>query len=242
MIALSELDRLRFGHVTAKVDVDAGDNIESILADCIAKRVQLLIARCSTLHLDKVQEMEQLGFFLTDTLVYYRKKSISARSLELPEDFSVRPAGPQDAAEVEKLAARSFQGYHGHYHADPRLDRMHCDEVYSSWAANSCGAGGFCDHMMLITSVRKDEIAAFATLKRHSDAEFEGVLFGVDPAYQGKGLYGQLIDLSQQWGIENRFTRMIVSTQVTNMAVQKAWCRQGFEPFKSLYTLHKWLD
>ena len=31
-----------------------------------------------------------------------------------------------------------FSGYLGHYHADPRLDRAKCDEVYLSWAERSC--------------------------------------------------------------------------------------------------------
>lgn len=240
-MTLSDLDRRRFGHVTAKVDVGAGDDVEGILRECADQGVRLLIGRCSTLELEKVQEMERLGFFLTDTLVYYRKKRICPRSLQLPESFGVRSAGPADAPEVEKMAARSFRGYFGHYHADPRLDKSNCDEVYSSWAANSCSGGAFCSHMILVTSARNGEIAAFATLKRHDDAEFEGVLFGIDPAYQGKSLYPQLLDLSQQWGTENGFVRMVVSTQVTNVAVQKAWCRQGFEPFRSCHTLHKWL-
>jgi GNAT superfamily N-acetyltransferase len=241
MIKLSDLDQRRFGHVTAKAEVGAGDDIEALLAECAGRQVQFLIARCSTLHLAKVQEMERHGFFLADTLVYYRKKRIDPRALQLPEGFAVRAASPADAREIEQMAARSFQGYFGHYHADPRLDKARCDEVYSSWAANSCSLGDFCSHVLLVTSSRTGEIAAFATLKRHDAAEFEGVLFGVDPAFQGKGLYAQLMDLSQQWGLDNGFVRMIVSTQVTNVAVQKAWCRQGFEPVRSCYTLHKWM-
>jgi ribosomal protein S18 acetylase RimI-like enzyme len=241
MIALSELDYQRFGQVTAKVEVGPEDEVDGLLANCVEQGVQLLIARCSARDLAKVQEMERLGFFLADTLVYYRKKKIQ-RSLQLRDGFSVRAARPGDAREVEALAARSFKGYFGHYHADPRLGREQCDQVYSSWAANSCRGGEFCSHVILITSNPKGDIAAFATLKRHEDSEFEGVLFGVDPAYQGKGLYSHLLDLSQQWGIENGFTRMVVSTQVTNVTVQKAWCRQGFEPYRSSYTLHKWFD
>jgi hypothetical protein len=35
-------------------------------------------------------------------------------------------------------------------------------------------------------------------------------------------------------------TRMVVSTQITNLAVQKVWARLGFEPSSSYYTLHRW--
>jgi len=35
-------------------------------------------------------------------------------------------------------------------------------------------------------------------------------------------------------------SRMLISTQITNVAVQKVWIRLGFEPSKSYYTFHKW--
>lgn len=241
MISLSDLDRKRFGHVTAKVEIDADDDVASILRDCADRQVRLLIARCSTLRLDKVQEMERLGFFLADTLVYWRKDRISGRSPALPQGFAVRPAVPDDAPELERVAARVFHDYLGHYHADPRLDKARCDEVYSSWAANACRGGEVCSQMLLITSASTGEVAGFAALKRCDDHEFDGVLFGVEPAFRGQGLLSQLLDLSQQWGVENGFTRMLYSTQTTNVAAQKALCRQGFEPLRSCYTLHKWL-
>jgi hypothetical protein len=34
--------------------------------------------------------------------------------------------------------------------------------------------------------------------------------------------------------------RMVVSTQITNLAVQKVWVRQGFELTGSYYTFHLW--
>ena len=35
---------------------------------------------------------------------------------------------------------------------------------------------------------------------------------------------------------------MVLSTQVTNLAVQKVWSRLGFEPSRSYYTFHLWFD
>lgn len=241
MITLSDLDQERFGHVTAKVQVGERDDLGSILAECADRRVELLIARCATGHLAKVQAMERLGFFLTDTLVYYRKEQVSRSSLELPEAFRTRCAQPEDAPEMERVAGRVFHGYLGHYHADPRLDTARCDEVYSSWAANSCSGGDFCTEMILITAAATGAIAGFAALKRRDDAEFDGVLFGVDPAFQRQGLFDQLLELSQRWGIEHGFARMLYSTQLTNVPVQRTLCRRGFEPLRSTYTLHKWL-
>jgi ribosomal protein S18 acetylase RimI-like enzyme len=241
MISLSDLDSRRFGHVTAKADIRAGDDVEGILQECADRQVRFLIARCSTQEVGKVQEMERLGFFLTDTLVYYGKEPIAARTRELPEGFATRAAAPADAAEVEALAARAFHGYSGHYHADPRLERARCDEVYASWAANACRGGEFCTHMILITSAGSGEIAGFAALKRSDDTEFDGVLFAVHPAFQGRGLFAHLLELSQHWGMAHDFQRMSYSTQLTNIHAQKTLCRHGFVPERSSYTLHKWL-
>ena len=33
---------------------------------------------------------------------------------------------------------------------------------------------------------------------------------------------------------------MIVSTQINNYTVQRAWVRLGFLHYRSFYTLHKW--
>jgi GNAT superfamily N-acetyltransferase len=241
MIYLSELDRQRFGHRTAKVDFDAGEDVAATLRECTEQQVQLLIARCSTERLDKVQEMERHGFFLTDTLVYWRKDRINAHSEALPGGFAVRSAVPEDAPELERIAARVFHHYPGHYHADPRLDKARCDEVYSSWAANACRDRDLSSEMILITSHRTGEIAGFAALKRCNDHEFDGTLYGVAPAFQGQGLFRQLLQRSQQWGLDHGFTRMLYSTQITNVIAQKSLARQGFEPLRSLYTLHKWL-
>lgn len=241
MIALSALDRQRFGHVVAKASVGANDDLDALLSECASQDVELLIARCASESLAQVQRMERRGFYLTDTLVYFQKKQVAPCGVALPAGYALRFAEPRDAPLLQAVAARAFEGYAGHYHADPRLDPSRCDEVYSSWAANSCSGQPFCDAVLLITSGSPDHVAAFATLARLNDLSFEGILFGVDPSHQGKGLYAQLMERSQQWGLDQGLVRMVVSTQVTNVAVQKAWCRQGFEPSGSTYTLHKWL-
>jgi hypothetical protein len=64
-----------------------------------------------------------------DTLVYYRcylvKKSLPDRNSVL-----IRYCVPADVERGHQIAREAFQDYHGHYHADPRLDRAACDDVY----------------------------------------------------------------------------------------------------------------
>ena len=138
------------------------------------------------------------------------------------------------------MAAESFKGYFGHYHADPRLDREACDAVYSSWALNSCRRGDLADDVILIKA--DQEVAAFATLKKLDATIFDGVLFGVAPKHRGKGLHQDLMRLSQNWGKDHGLERMVTSTQLTNAVAQRNWCRLGFEPLNSFYTFHVWMN
>lgn len=234
---LSNIDQQRFGVVTAKTLLTNEDDVIALIEKSKIDQVDFLITRVATNDLALVQELEKMGFFLVDTLIYYVKRKIQSYQGALPEGYVVRFATPDDGNDVEQLALETFKDYQGHYHSDHKLKKEDCDLVYSSWAANSCRDKSVADAVILIE--KDHELAAFATLKVNSQHEFEGVLFGVSPKHQRKGLHMSLMKLSQNWGV-NSFEQMITSTQITNILVQRNWCRQGFEPNKSYYTFHKW--
>ncbi len=251
-ISLSALDEKRFGIVTAKATLDANDDAnddanaanfkQKVLNWCEKENVQLLIARVPTEQIDLVQELEQAGFILTDTLVYFRNKHLVETEIGLTEldgEFSWRIAVPGDSEDIAQLATKVFSDYGGHYHADRRLNRSDCDLVYVSWAENSCVKSACSDVMLLVTYESKP--VGFLTIKmQEADETGEIMLNGVHPDFQGKGLYRSLILLAKKWAIQQQLKQLVVSTQITNLAVQKVWCRQGFEPHKSVYTFHKW--
>ena len=238
-IELSELDQYRFGVVTAKVKMDGTDSVNELILSAKAVNVELLIIRLSTDHIALAQELEKNGAFLADTLVYFQKKKINFCQIELPANYVAIEAELNDAEQLELVAAESFKGYFGHYHADPRLNRADCDSVYSSWAKNSCKKGNLADGVMLIKN--ESEITAFATVKKINAVDFEGVLFGVAPKYQGKGMHLNLMKLTGNWGIKQGLKRLITSTQINHVTAQKNWCRVGMEPMNSIYTFHLWM-
>jgi len=130
-VGLSEVDSSRFGVSVARAHVTA-DNFSRVLEFCAAKKIRLLIARCATSELRVAQKLESLGSLLADTLVYY---SFDLSKRTIPEDFPravVRKIVPGDEVHVERVATAAFQGYYGHYHADPNLDPKKCDEGYVS--------------------------------------------------------------------------------------------------------------
>lgn len=239
-ITLSDIDEERFGIKTAKALGFQSKDIANILSFCRQNDVVFLIARCRTSDLNLAQEMEEIGFQLMDTLIYY---SCNLRKTPPPEyvsDIAIRPFRAGEENIIRSISAEAFDGYLGHYHADRRLDRERCDEVYIDWAYHSCISKNMAD--IVLVAEHGGSIAGFATLKINSPVVGEGVLFGVAPSAQGKGIYRLLMIHGMKWCIEQGHEKMVVSTQISNVAVQKVWCRLGFEPNYSYYTFHKWFD
>jgi GNAT superfamily N-acetyltransferase len=237
-VKLSPIDTARWGVTTAKAPDLRPEDVPAALAFCREHGVGFLMARCSTRDLPAAQAMERSGFELMDTLVYY------ALSLEatLPDDAGSTPIRDLRVGEeslVREVAGKAFQGYLGHYHADPRLDRRQCDEAYVDWAHKSCLSKEVADAVLVADL--DGAVAGFATLRCNSETEGEGVLFGVAPEAQGRGIYRSLMISAMKWCTAHGRKRMVVSTQITNIAVQKVWSRLGFEPWVSYYTFHKWV-
>lgn len=240
LIALSALDEERFGVRTAKSKDFTWHEIPEILTQCGQSHIQLLIARCPTSDLKTTQELERRGFLLMDTLVYYEHNLHLINVIVPNEKIIIRGILPGEAEDVRTLAAESFKGYRGHYHADSRLDVHQCDDVYKSWAYNSCISKDFANEVLV--AVLDDKIVGFASLRINDPKESEVVLNGVLPKSQRMGIYRMLIENSLIWSIRQCVKRMIISTQITNIAVQKVWVRVGFQPTSSFYTFHKWFD
>jgi ribosomal protein S18 acetylase RimI-like enzyme len=239
-VALSALDEARFGIRTAKAPAITATLLPEILDLCRRERVALLIARCAASDLPAAQALEAAGGFLTDTLVYYARDLAGPAGPAEGGGMPVRPVRPGEEGTVEAVAAAAFRGYLGHYHADPRLDRAACDAVYTSWARRSCLHREVADEVLV--AERDGRIVGFATLKQHGPEEGEGILFGVAPEAQGLGVYRALMVNGMARCRAKGARRMVVSTQITNAAVQRVWTRLGFELRHAVYTFHKWFD
>lgn len=239
-ITLSELDKIRFGIKVARAALDAEDEVDAIMNWCVVNNVEMLITRCSCEDIKIVHKLEMLDSYLMDTLVYFQNRKIVETKKTLEYPYSWRIATADDTEIVEELASNIFEGYSGHYHADSRLNKKDSNLVYSNWARNSCLGGSFSDAVFLIFHYK--QVIGFTTIKKIDLEKCEIVLNGVSPLYQNKGVYSFLVSLAKNWAFNQKIENIIISTQITNFAVQKVWCRQGFEPLKNYYTFHKWFN
>ena len=133
-IILSPLEEIRFGIKTARTANLTLTNFPQAMEFCQNHAVRLLIARCQADQLDVVQEMERMGFILTDTLVYYVRNLKNKPLPQLDPLIVIRPMTINENDQVQDIAEKAFSNYKSHYHADERLDRKQCDDTYKDWA------------------------------------------------------------------------------------------------------------
>jgi RimJ/RimL family protein N-acetyltransferase len=239
-VFLSDIDKERFGIRTARVVGVTVESLSSILEFCRKEQVKLLIARCSMSDLETAQNMEREGFLLMDTLVYY---TIDLTKKNIPSDNGMvyfRPIRAGEEEEMVSVAVESFRGYFGHYHADHRLDNNKCDEAYVDWARKAYASRGSDDNF-LVAEI-EDRIVAFGVFRINNPDEGELFLGGIHPKFQGQGIYQSFLCRAMEWCLSKNAKRIVISTQLNNIAVQKVLTRFGFELTKGYYTFHRWFD
>ena len=238
-VELSPLDEARFGVRAARAKNLTADLLPHVMNLCNQWKVQFLIARCSTQDLPAVQAMQRRGFLLMDTLVYFRY-DLEQMALPQRREVDIRSVRTDDTELIGRIARQAFQGYGGHYHADPRLDRAICDNLYVDWAMRSCTQKEVADEV-LVAEVG-NELVGFLAIKMLGSHDADGRLFAVLPRVHGRGIGQALLIEGLHWSKSHAMKAMIISTQITNLVSQRTWVRVGFDPHESFYTFHKWFD
>lgn len=239
-LRFEERERARFGYRMARLILDSScvpDDAEKIVSMCRSSGVEMLTLRVPTDKVAVVQALEALEFRMMDCLVYYE-----CSTDKLPElravSFEIREATAEDATAVAGIARLCFSGYFSHYSADSRLDRVQISEGYVDWAQRSCADRTVASCMLL--AIVDGTVAGFFALRRNSSTEGEATLVATHPQFAGAGIHGELIVRSKQWCSDQGLRRLILSTQINNLKVQRSWVNRGARLFTSYYTLHRW--
>jgi ribosomal protein S18 acetylase RimI-like enzyme len=238
-VHLSPLDTGRFGIVTARADSVTADGLDRILEFCESHAVELLVARSRVEDSAASHALGGAGFLLMDTLVYY-ERDLAARPVAGPPPALVEPLGAGDADDVEAIARECFREYTGHYHADLRLDRTACTEVYTSWARACCDETQSRGFVLVVGDT--GHRVGFSSFRRTSPNEGELLLGAVLPAARGRGLYAQLTTAGMHRLQAAGATRFITSTHLSNWSAQAAWTGAGLRPYRAFHTFHRWFE
>ena len=204
-LGLSSIDEERFGIRSARASGLTVEALPGVIEFCQQNDVKFLVARCPVHELPAAQAMEGNGFILMDTLLYFARQLMNVSLPPIGDMLQIRSAHSHEAQEIGNLAAQVFQNYGGHYHADPRLDRQACDDVYASWAYRSCISREVADEVLV--AELQGKAVGFITLKMRSQQEGEAPLYGVAPSMQGQGIGRDLMIEAMHWfasrGVEN---------------------------------------
>lgn len=237
-IILSELDRERFGFSIAWAKDIRKEMLSDILSSCKNAGVELLIARCEASDWPTIHALEQTGFLLMDTIVYY-ERDVNATVPEIRIDgISTREASLADAHSLRNVALEAFHGYVGHYHNDPALPKDKADAVYADWAYRSVMYKSVADTVLL--AIRGYEIVGFITLRKSGPGTAEVPLNAVSPHARRRGVYRLLLAEALGWCKQHGVRKCFISTQLSNSAPQRAWGQMGFLYSHAVYTFHKW--
>jgi len=233
-IAVNPLETRRFGVTCARAESAAAAEMPAIDRWCRDQRVDMLTIRMAVDDFALIHAVEAAGGRLMDSLIYYE------RPLPLP-DLSVDPrcraATRADLDAVSRIARVAFDGYFGHYHADPRLDDAAATDGMTEWAESGLKADPAPPYWVWEDA---DGIGGFSMGALKADGSGDVVLNAVDPGRQKQGIYAALIRQACVTFSQMGLPRVELSTQVQNYAVQRVWARAGFTHFKSLYTFHIW--
>jgi hypothetical protein len=146
------------------------------------------------------------------------------------------PGGPASVREVVgAVVEATFTGYGNHYLADPLLDAGAALAGYREWATGTVETTPQ-DVLLLVAGERPIGVA---TCRRASDGgHLEVLLAGMLPKDQGRGRYGYLLAGCARHAERAGLGRLVISTQVHNVRVQRAWARAGLRPFAAVETAH----
>ncbi|MGZ3771516.1 MAG: GNAT family N-acetyltransferase [Bdellovibrio sp.] len=235
MLIDSPLESQRFNVKAGKIKVSSPKDVTPIVVDAKGQGYQFLSCRVPTTDVFLFQELEKNGFFLTDTLIYYKR---STKDLKNESEWRSGIHEPNFADEISSVAEKAFEGYPSHYAMDLKLNQQAVGEIYKDWAKRSC-----LDRSMatdVLAKFEENKIISFVSLKSHKDYA-DVMLAAVHPKHQGKGLLQELLSASVNWAAKMGHKEIFYSTQIQNIAAQKSLVRQKWEPSHSFYTLHCWL-
>lgn len=237
MFKWSDIDSRRFKLNTAKLIIeDQLADISPMVKIFHEKNGQLFIIRCNTFLTETIHQIQNAGFFLTDTMLTF---SLSIQSVSLKkkyaDKFEIVVARKGDSEMLGEIAKKAFFGYKGHYHQNPFLDDKLCDEIYVDWAKNLVTNKAMSDVVFIAKT--GDKPIGFASLKVENRQAKAGLL-GVIPEYRGMGISRVLHQERFLWCSKNSINLIRVESSISNKNYMNLLVKLGFNFHSSKYIFH----
>ncbi len=238
----SPVETERFGVSIARVvvGVDAAwdDAVDGALTTACAREEDVLVVRWpSTLvQCGAALATSKRDILPADTLMYWKvaAEQLIEADRSLPGELRIR-RGASARDNLDTVVARTFGGYINHYSANPLLGRDLALEGYVHWVLRTAHDDPDC----FVVAVYKEEEVGVATwCVDPAGDHVEILLAGLVPEVRGRGWYSRLLGEVGRAASGLGVPRVVISTQASNLAVQRAWVAAGFKPFAAVTTAH----
>lgn len=240
----SEAESKRFnlpiGRIVVGYDAVPGPALEQELRRIISGAPEeLLVVRypAGLSRLGAIVGGTGLRVLPADVLTYWEVSAEVLARVSDDVDPSLRVVAGEvtDAARsaLETVLGDSFRGYGNHYTANPALDPELALVGYMEWAM---GAFEKNPHNAILLTHNGTPVGASTLIEGDGHLEIE--LAGMTGASQGQGWYRVLLAGIGREALHRGLSTVIISTQVSNVRVQRAWVRAGMKPFAAVTTLH----
>lgn len=233
----SDAESARFGRSVVRVDV--GRSEASDVARALAEaQADVLIVRFDARRRDiaRIVAATDRVVLPAGTLTYWEREAGPLKSFQRDPSLqvlSIDVLGEESRSVVESIIRDSFAAYPNHYAVNPFFAPELAEAGYVEWALSRIGDET--GHVLVLTD--SDEPIGVATLTDLGD-EVEIELAGLVARAQGRGAYGALLEACAELAWDLGRSRLVISTQVDNVRVQRAWVRCGFKPFTAVETVH----
>lgn len=136
---------------------------------------------------------------------------------------------------LDDLVRSAFHGYRNHMSRGPDADHELVVAGYAEWARTHIGrTNAAC---LVLSETGNLGIAAVTAAEGESDTVVVS-LAGIVLESRRAGRYGRLLDGVEGWALRLGRTRIRISTQADNVAVQRAWARHGYLPERTEWIVH----
>jgi len=177
---------------------------------------------------------------ILDGFRYYYSTKITLEKLNLQEKYvevNSRYMVIEDFNSVLPLCYEA--GKDSRYNIDPNFTTEQFKELYRAWCTNSLNKQ-FADQT--IGQFDEDNsLIGFVTIKIIDNCANVG-LIAVDQKEQGKGVGQNLLQLAENYAIQNGCSSIRVPTQETNVQALKFYRKNGYKDIKVESIYHLWLS
>ncbi|MEU8145757.1 GNAT family N-acetyltransferase [Nonomuraea sp. NPDC048901] len=232
----SPLESARFGCSIERLAV-SGSSFAAVREAVVRSAADVIILRYPAEYVGWYARLTALGrtAVFADSLVYWRLRAGEGRAPEASPDL--RATELTGTAVIEDLVSDIFPAYGNHYLANPLFDAADALAGYQEWALRSAEEGGCLALLDRPAAGAASRVLALATLDE-AESRTEILLAGVVSKAQGRGLYAHLLKAVEDRTLARGGDEVVISTQGHNTRVQRAWARYGFEPVRTVLTVH----